>query len=535
MLAIVCLAFALRVVNLTEVPPGFFCDEATCGLDASALGRTLRDREGNFLPVYIKGLGQWRAALYTYWLVPFVALFGLNEFAVRLGSVALGTITVWLTYLFVSKAANRPIGLISALLLATSPWHILQSRAGWGIVDLPCVTALCLVCLYRGLERPRWLPLAFAIGALGMYTYFPGRLFFPLFCIAILVIYAGPLRQQRRASLVGLAVACILLIPTILAFFRGIMFTRMNELSQPLGLAQRVSAFATNYLAHFSPEFLVQPPTREPILRHYVQGYGMLYEFELPFLIIGVIVMLVRRHRFDLLCLAWFVVYPVAAIVSPPLSTRSITGVLVFQIAVAQGIYTAVMAAGWIAERVAALRPYRQGAVTAAAVLILITGQQAATGFVKHYFTAYRSYAAGWWGWQYGAKQIVSTFMAHRGEYDRLLMDSTFNGAEELVTFYTWPDRNRCPNCSVTIIPQDANNYPEYRPQEQTLWAVAPYRFPNTFLAHVPYRAVGEVTYPDGSIAFLFVETGPGIKTVEPLPTLPPMPALPPVDNAKSR
>src|SRR5688572_29716071 len=92
-LAIVVLAFVLRVVQLSTVPYGFFCDEATQGLDARALTQTLRDTHGRFMPFYLEGLGHWRGGFHTYCQIPFVALLGMTEFSVRLGSAVVGTLT----------------------------------------------------------------------------------------------------------------------------------------------------------------------------------------------------------------------------------------------------------------------------------------------------------------------------------------------------------------------------------------------------------------------------------------------------------
>src|SRR5205085_4162966 len=177
-----------------------------------------------------------------------------DELAVRLGSAVAGTLTVWLTYLFVGKAVNRTVGLVSAFLLATSPWHILHSRVGWEVIGVPFVIALCLTFLYVGLERPRWLPLAFVFGALGLYTYQPGRVFFPLFGLAWLAIYARPLWRHRQAGVVGLVAAAIVLIPTIASILDGTFFARLSQLNgPPQTLAQQVTAFWSHYPAPFAP------------------------------------------------------------------------------------------------------------------------------------------------------------------------------------------------------------------------------------------------------------------------------------------
>jgi 4-amino-4-deoxy-L-arabinose transferase-like glycosyltransferase len=501
------------VIKITGSPYGFFCDEASNALDAYWLAHTLHDQHGVLLPAYFEALSDWRGGFHIYWEVPFVALFGLGERAVRLGSAVAGTLTVWLTYLFVGKAVNRTVGLLSAFLLAISPWHILHSRVGWEEISVPFVIALCLTFLYVGLERPRWLPLAFVFGALGMYTYQPGRVFFPLFCLAWLAIYARPLWRHRQASVVGLAAAAIVLIPTIGSILGGTFFARLSQLNgPPQPLAQQVATFWANYLAHFEPAFLFQTST-DIILRHYVRGFGMLYGFEAPFLLIGVVAMIWRHRRADLLFLAWFVVYPVAgALVGPPISTRSIAGVIVFQIAVAQGIYTAALGIMWVARRSAALWRYRRALIAGLAGALLLVGLGATGDFMHACLVDYPRYSSGWWGWQWGARPIVAYFEAHRGAYDHGYMNAEFNAPDELLRFYTTPDTGRCAACSITNIADPSVVRAQYVPQQRELWAVSPGALDTSALRLLPHRVVSHISYPDGSTAFLFVATGPGIR-----------------------
>src|SRR5579875_3148831 len=266
-LAIVALALVVRLVNLTGVPYGFFCDEASPALDAYFIAHTLHDQHGVFLPAYFEALGEWPGGFQTYWDVPFVVLFGLTEFASRFAAVIAGILTVWLTYIFVSKGSNRTIGLIAAFLLAISPWHIMQSRVGWQVINLPLLIALCLTLLYLGLERPRLLPFAVASGALGIYGYFPGRVFFPLLAVAIAAIYARPLLRQWRMVAIGVAVAFVMLIPTALALVNGTAFARLNQFSGLWGtFSQMLATYIGNFLAQYSPDFLLH--TSDWITRH---------------------------------------------------------------------------------------------------------------------------------------------------------------------------------------------------------------------------------------------------------------------------
>jgi hypothetical protein len=508
-IVVVVAAGVVRIIDLTGSPPGFYVDEVSNALDAYAIGHTLRDQHGALLPAFFQALGDWRGGLYIYWDVPFVDIFGMTEFAVRLGSVVLGTLTVWLVYLFVGKAANRWVGLISAFLLATSPWHLMQSRVGWEIVTVPFVTALFLTLLYFGFDRPRLLPLAFLSGALGLYTYQPGRLFFPMLCLLCMAIYARELWDHRAQTAIGLGLAGVAAVPAVVAFANGTISARFSQIQTPThGFGDWLSTMWMNYLAHFQAGFLFDT-SNDWITRHYVRGFGMLYGIELPFLVLGIAAMLVRHRRADLLFLGWFLIYPIpAAIVGQPFSTRSISGVIVFQIAVAQGVLLTVAGIAWAARW---LRIGRQAVIVTGAILTAI-GIATAAGFMTAYIRDYPTYAAGWDGWQAGGDQIVAYFEQNRGHYDHMYMDSDFNAADEILRFYATGYPDRCAACSVVNTDDPRALHQHYNAGERELWALTPAQLQSSNLAAVPHRVVGHLTYPGGETSFLFVDTGQEVR-----------------------
>ncbi|MDQ2831981.1 MAG: hypothetical protein M3Y74_23400, partial [Chloroflexota bacterium] len=371
---------------------------------------------------------------------------------------------------------------------------------------------LCLTFLYYGLERPRLLPLAFVFGALGMYTYQPGRIFFPLLCLAWLIIYAGPLWRRWRSSLVGIVAGAIILIPTVLSILDGTFFARLNQLNgPPRSFGDQLATFWTNYLAHFQSSFLFDTST-DIILRHYVRGFGMLYGITAPFLVLGVLVMIVRHRRADLLFLAWFLVYPIAAaLVGPPISTRSITGVIVFCIAIGQGLYTAGQGLAWLAMRVTAAPTYRRALVGTAAALALIIGLGATAQFMNAYLVDYPTYSSQWWGWQSGFKQITARFEQEHTHYAALLVDSKANAPDELMRFYEQNDPATCPNCRITDIMNPALVQQDYVKSERELWAVPSDDYPiATAFQALKGRMVGRLTIPGGATSWYFIATGPG-------------------------
>src|SRR3990172_6662708 len=131
--AVILLGFFLRVYRADAVPPSLSWDETSIGYNAYSILKTGRDEHQRFLPLdTFIAFGDYKPPLAIYATVPFVAMLGLTELAVRLPSVIAGTLTVLITYFLVLElfnnklriTNNQSLALLSAFLLAISPWHI---------------------------------------------------------------------------------------------------------------------------------------------------------------------------------------------------------------------------------------------------------------------------------------------------------------------------------------------------------------------------------------------------------------------------
>src|SRR5450759_1582489 len=107
-LLILASAFILRVYSVTKVPPALSWDEVSIGYNAYSILKTGHDEHGRFLPFdAFVAYGDYKPPLAIYATVPFVALFGLGDLAVRLPAAIFGTVTVFLTYFLVSELLKR--------------------------------------------------------------------------------------------------------------------------------------------------------------------------------------------------------------------------------------------------------------------------------------------------------------------------------------------------------------------------------------------------------------------------------------------
>jgi mannosyltransferase len=111
---------------------------------------------------------------------------GTSEWNARLVSAVIGVISVPVLYFPVRRLFSAGVGLIAALLLAVSPWHIHWSQNTRFYTSLMLFYSLALFALFFGLERDRLGYLLLSIFLL--YLAASERLF-ALFIVPVVVCY----------------------------------------------------------------------------------------------------------------------------------------------------------------------------------------------------------------------------------------------------------------------------------------------------------------------------------------------------------
>lgn len=116
-LAEVILGLLLRFVSLNQ---SFWLDEATTGLVV---------RNFNLMEIVTKfSPGDFHPPLYYLILKVWSNIFGTGEIALRFPSIIFGLLTIYIIYLIGKEMFNKKVGLIAAVLLATSGLHIYYSQ-----------------------------------------------------------------------------------------------------------------------------------------------------------------------------------------------------------------------------------------------------------------------------------------------------------------------------------------------------------------------------------------------------------------------
>lgn len=484
---VLALGLGLRIYKLDSVPSGFFADEASIGYNAYSVLNAGKDEFGVSFPIFFQSFGDYRPPLAIYSTIPFVKIFGLNEFATRLPSVLYGLITIIAMY-FIGKEINpdksSSFGLLTAFVTAVMPWLIHYNRTGFEYSTYATFFTITIFLLLKTTHNKSFIISSFIVAALTLYTYQPARLLIPLLLLGFLFIHRKMYLFHRRNSIAGLFVFFILSIPLILIFFNGQGFARFNMVSvfsAKLSLAQGILRVIQNYLVQLSPSYFI---SGEPtfITRHFVGGLAPLLITTLPFLLIGLIYtfFIAKKSRNAQLLLFWLIIYPISGTVTAdaPFTNRSIIGAPLFAILISLGITTTVLHA----------RKFINSYIITSFIIFIILVNL--TFFTRFYFIQYPLYSSDFWGWQYGTRDIVKYFVSNQSSYDQLIMAPEFNVPEIFFKFYA---PNDCQKCLVGL--PDTNRNPELK----QLFAVTP---DYLLKSQISFKTIKTIYYPNNAIAF---------------------------------
>lgn len=504
LITIVLGGFLLRIWDIGNNPSGFFADEASIGYNAYTILTKGADEFGIKYPIFFRAFGEYKSPLEIYSTVPFTALFGLNEFSVRFTSVFFGTLSIFSVFLltkqlFKKYKHNSLIALLSSFFLAISPWHIHFSRAPFeGFMPFVFFTTFGTYFFLRTLKNPSLLPISVTAFVFAVYSYFPARIFIPLFGISLAILHFKFFLQNIKLTIFSIVLLLLLLIPLINFTLSPVGFSRWNQVnifSQPPENETVTRHIVNNYLSHFSLDFLflkgdIDMPGQF-ITRHSVRGIGELYLFQLLLIILGFLYLFSKREkRIIALLILWLMLYPTGSMFTIDKSaqaTRSIIGVIPLQIVSAVGLWFIFL----MISKQNKILNYLLVAIIAAIILFSFTR------YLNLYFIRYPLYSSDFWGWQYGPKEIMRYFLTVRNDYDDLYMSGEFNAGHIFISFYD--PQNTCQSkCKMG----DFFREPQiYNPSKRQLFSLSPdYLSKSNFIKDFLVKKT--IYYPNGNIAF---------------------------------
>lgn len=452
---IVFVALFLRFYQLGNIPAGFLNDEANAGYDAYSVLLTGKDQWNNFLPVNnFIGFGDFQPPINRYSMLIPIKLFGLNEFSVRFMSALAGVLSVVALYFLAKKLVNRKAAFFSALLLAIMPWAVGLNRIAH---ESNLAILFLIIALYFGLiKSSRSLYCAAFFLALSMYTYSAYILYAPLVLIVVLwlnykrgngygylfkplilfLIIISPIIFQKnsasvRFSQVGLTtnINSIGLINN-LNDQRGQCLAMFNPLICKITDNKIIlfpSAFAKNYLSHFSPNFLYMSgtPTQLSILPE--RGLDYLFNF-LP-LIMGIVFFL-KNNKQRKLCIAFIILFLLSPVPDSFTSDGNYVRASIMQ------PFLALFGGLGIYYFLEILEDRKRLRYLSATLILLVIAFSSIAFFITYltYFkNNYSLYS------QYGYKNLMQKTYALRNDYGRIYISRHLNDTKQYIyyLFYT--------------------------------------------------------------------------------------------------
>jgi len=487
--AIIVIAIGFRFYKLGEVPISPDWDEAALGYNAYSILKTGRDEYGAFLPLTLRSFDDYKPALYAYLAIPSVALFGLSLWSTRLPSAVMGIVGVLGTYflvieLFRLRAAfdkeKKKItvweykfgtldfpnltALLASFLMAISPWSIQLSRAAFETNTGDTICILSVAAFLAGLRNKMWLPISALLFGIGLYSYQSERVFVPLLIIFLAVTQWKRIfkKENTGAVIVSIIIGLIFVVPLFPILFgtNGLMrlkatsnFTDTTNLLstdiQKLELDQKshdilglaldnrrivyVKTVIAGYLSHYSLEWLFLIGDNP---RHHAPDMGLMYLWELPFLLYGLY--WTWKHTkgpMRTILFGWFLLAPVPAAPTTglPHALRTFNFLPTFQIFTAAGIVGMISG---IYQKVTGRKNnnlryliYAVGALYLLFILFNIAY------YCDRYFVQQNPESSQYW--QYGYKESVALTEKLKGKYQKVMVSTKLDQSYMFFLFYT--------------------------------------------------------------------------------------------------
>ena len=370
-------------------PPGYHRDEASLSFNAYSLSRTLRDEDGNLLPLFFRSFGDYKSPLYPYLLAVVFRVTGPSKEVARGLSAVLVLAAVLLLGLLAWRVTGRAVVAVAAVVIAgLTPWLFELGRLAIEASTQPLIVAALLLVLLRSWRRKRWR-VSEGIGAgvlLGLltYSYTGSRLLGPLLALALLVFVA---RGRWRWLLAAWATFAALLVPLGVYGLRhpGALTARYRETTiarNGLSGAKLVVQAISNWLHDINPWHWTTSGDPAPYI-HVGGSYGSLFAAVVALALAGIVLILLR-HRADL----WWRYVLLGTLLVPVPAALTVDRYNAIRLA-ALPVFIFVLALPGLAELASAMRRAWLASVLAAALVVAVGFQFA------QFLDAYRANGPG--------------------------------------------------------------------------------------------------------------------------------------------
>lgn len=300
-----------RAFMFGDVPGDINQDEAFAGYNAFTLLQHGKDSYGYPMPVYLTAWGSGMNALESYLMIPFVALFGLKVWAIRLPMLLVGIFSLVAIYKLVLHFSNEKLALATLFMVAISPWHIMLSR--WALESnlAPGFVLFGIFFFVKGLQSQKYLMASATFFGLSLYAYATIWTAVPLILAACLAyaIWTKSLKMDRYLW-ISLGILSALALPLLLFLMvnKGVI----SEIRLPFFSIPKLVYFRDSEISFAKiPENLanlwsILSTQSDGLPWNSIRNYGIFYPVTLAFCFVGLIhavwnaIQDIRKHRLGL-------------------------------------------------------------------------------------------------------------------------------------------------------------------------------------------------------------------------------------------
>lgn len=450
LILILILGGFLRFFQLDKFPVSPNWDEVSHGYNAYSILKTGMDEWGRAFPLIFRAFGDYKLPLYIYLTIVPVWLFGLNVFAIRFISALSGTLAILGLYLLAKELfTDKKLALLSAFLLAISPWHFFISRPA---LEANLALTLIIFGLYYLLRffkaSASLIPAVLFLG-LSLHAYNTARVFVPLIVVFSWIIYKPKLKFDLSLLISGL-MTVIFAGLVIFQVYVGEGTARYEKLKilSPTAVFQLGEKRATSKLPPLIAKLLINRPVYflTTVGKSYVnyfspaffnQSRGAQYQFAIPgqnlltlpvfiFAFFGFFLFLPRiknRENFQFLYLA-LLLSPFAAslTIDPPQALRPNPMIPVL-----------IIFAGLGFSRLLALVPFAGKKLFSAIIFFWLIISFAF--YLQDYTGSYKIKYSD--SWQFGFAEAMNYVHLHQAEYDRVFITKRYGESHIFYAFFT--------------------------------------------------------------------------------------------------
>jgi 4-amino-4-deoxy-L-arabinose transferase-like glycosyltransferase len=538
---IVLLGTFLRFYKLGINPPSLDWDEVSLGYNAYSILQTGADEYGNKFPLSIRSFDDYKPALYAYLDIVPVYLFGLNEFAVRFPAAIFGSLTIIAVYFLTKeilydweKKKRLAVSFLASFFFAISPWHLQFSRAAFeGQIGL-FFLIVGLLFFLKAFKNGNFFYLSGISFLLSLYSYHSFRLLVPLILVTLLIVFFRKILNFKKQAIILALILLLLSLPIWNSFLgaasgTGARLSMVTIFSDPTVIntsIERINydrahndyvgelfhnrrviyglAIARGYLDHFNPDFLFIHG--DGGRQHHAVDLGMLYLWDLPFILAGIYYLLKKLNRSSLILFIVFLLAPIPAAITTgtPHPVRAIGMVLGLHIFAAAGVI-------FLWEKVSLLRSLfvRFALIFIFGIIFIFN-----VFYYIHQYYVHTPIEYGYF-WQFGYKEALNYAKENESKFKNIIMTYEYDQPYIYYLFYnkidpSWYQKNWDYNRNGTVdrfkrvIGKYVFRNIDYSKDinlQDALLIGTPKEIPDNA------KVIRTIKFPDGKIAFKIVKT----------------------------